>query len=113
MADIFDTLLDNLEKQLKAMVKDEVDVVLSLVTEQEHLAEQLHQRLSSGEPLSKAQTEKARRIAMLVESNQLLAQQGLAFSKRMLKILGGGDTYNKEGLTTGQNIKSKRLDIRA
>jgi hypothetical protein len=111
MSSVFDALMTNLEKQLRAMVEDNLEEVVFLANAQEGLAQQLNERLASGEPVSPEDGQKLRRIADLLSSNHLLAQQSLAFSRRMMRLLSGEEGYNLEGLTTGK--PRGRLDTRA
>ena len=113
MASIFNELINNLELQMQAMVDDNVQEIISLVTEQEILADRLQKTLSTGEPLSPEQEAQLRRLSQLLESNQLLAQQSLSFARRMIKLLGGEEHYNAEGLSSSKLKSSSRVDIRA
>ncbi|MDP3487832.1 MAG: hypothetical protein Q8S19_07865 [Bacillota bacterium] len=113
MSGILDKMLANLTTERQAMVEDDVVQVLKSIGEQEMLTAELHRFLASKPILSKFEREKLQQVAALVQSNQLLAQQSLAFSRRMLRVLGGEEVYGEDGNLTAPRAKNLRVDIRA
>ena len=95
------------------MVEDDVLQVLKSVEEQEMLTTELNSFLVSKPILSDHQREQLQQIAALVQSNQLLAQQSLVFSRRMLRLIGGEEAYGGDGTLTAPRAKNMRVDIRA
>ena len=113
MSGILDKMLANLTAEREAMVQDDVEQVLKSIDEQEVLAAELNRFLISKPVLSDSQKDKLEHVAALVQSNQLLAQQSLAFSRRMLRLLGGEEAYSEDGNLTAPRATNLRVDIRA
>ena len=113
MSKILDKMLANLTAERQAMVEDDVLQVLKSIEEQEMLTAELHRFLATKPVLSQSQNEQVQEIAALVQSNKLLAQQSLAFSRRMLRVLGGEEAYGEDGNITAPRAKNLRVDIRA
>ena len=113
MSDILSRMLANLTVERQAMVEDNVLQVLKSVEEQEMLATELNSFLVAKPTLLDYQRVQLQQIAALVESNQLLAQQSLAFSRRMLRLIGGEEAYGEDGTLTAPRAKNLRVDIRA
>ena len=113
MSDIISKMLANLSAQRQAMVQDDIERVLTHIEEQEILSLELNTFLASAPVLTDNQRAKLQEVAALVQSNQLLAQQSLAFSRRMLRLLAGEEAYGQDGNLTSPRTKNLRVDIRA
>ncbi|KAF0195894.1 MAG: hypothetical protein FD169_1194 [Bacillota bacterium] len=113
MSEILERMLANLAVEQQAMVQDDVEQVLKSIEEQEILTVDLNRFLGSKPILSDNQRQQLQQVAALVQLNQLLAQQSLAFSRRMLRLLGGEEAYGEDGNLTAPRAKSLRIDIRA
>ena len=112
MTELIEKLMQNLSLQQAAMLKDDVEEILRLNTEQEFLSVQLNEWLAAGPELSDEDKQALAEVAELVATNQLLAQQSLNFARRMLKVLGQVQGYGEDGKPVGQQGKT-RVDIRA
>lgn len=111
MTTSLDKLLVNLQSQQGAMVADDMETILLLVEEQEQLLTDVQKAIAVVSSLDGETRDKLAKVRELVETNQLLAQQSLAFSRKMLKALCEDVDYSETGaprLRPGQ-----ALDIRA
>lgn len=113
MTSIINRLKTNLDGQLQAMIQDDVTSILKFVEEQELLNLELQDFLAHKPALSVDDLDKLREVSELVLSNQLLSQQSLSFSRRMLKLLGGDESYGERGSVSSTRVQSLRVDIRA
>lgn len=113
MSALLNSVLLNLTAQRQAMVQDDLALVLQLIEEQEALAVKLKEYLSAHKELVDEDKALLMEIHELTQTNQLLAQQSLAFSRRMLRTLAGEDGYGEDGNINTPKSKNLRLDIRA
>lgn len=113
MSGILDRMLANLATEQQAMVADDIERVLKCTEEQEMLTAEMNRFLASKPVTTDKQKVQLQQVAALVQSNQLLAQQSLAFSRRMLRVLVGEEAYGEDGNITAPRAKNLRVDIRA
>ncbi|MBS3946810.1 MAG: hypothetical protein KGZ57_00700 [Dethiobacter sp.] len=96
MRDSADRLLHNLREQQQSMLVDDLERLSALVPTQEQLWAQVEADLAA-EPLQAEVRAKIVQIQLLVETNQLLAQQSLVFAKRVLRALTDDAPYAYSG----------------
>lgn len=111
MTATLDRLLDNLKAQQEAMIADNIEQILMIVDEQEQLLARVQEEVSMAPVLGNDDRTKLAKVRELVEINQLLAQQSLAFSRKIVKALCEDVDYSESGtpsLRPGQS-----LDVRA
>jgi len=113
MIALLETVLANLKAQTTAMVNDDLEAVLKLIEEQEALSVKLQEFLSTSPKLSEAELALIQQMHATVQSNQLLAQQSLTFSRRMLRLLSGEEGYSGDGHVNTPRTVNLKVDIRA
>jgi hypothetical protein len=105
-----DKLHQNLLAQQQCMVRDDLGLLAELVQEQERLWAECEASLKSA-VVDGGLAERLNDLKILVEANQLLAQQSLVFARKVLSVLSDDDEYSDTGKRHLRPGKS--LDIRA
>lgn len=91
-----DKLCRNLLAQQQCMLVDDLAGLAELVCEQEQLWTECEAYLGSG-TCDEDTPAKLAELKALVETNQLLAQQSLAFARKVLDVLADDDGYSATG----------------
>jgi hypothetical protein len=94
--DSVDRLLENLGEQQQAMLTDDLERLSALVCAQEQLRAEVEADLAAVPPQAGVR-EKIAQLKLLVETNQLLAQQSLVFAQRVLRALTDDTSYTGAG----------------